>query len=77
MTQRDERGYSVNASEFVNNVSRVTRDRRVELDMDGNGLTVTIEEGKNLHGRSVCNTFVHADVLVDMLKRAGYTITKP
>lgn len=76
MSERDERGYEVPyESVGMNYVTRSHRGTEVELDMDEGGLEVRIEQGSG-YMRESCSTYVHMDVLVRMLERQGYTVTK-
>ena len=74
MSNRDERGYEV-PYESENYVTRTHRGTEAELSMDPDGLEVRIEQGSG-YMRESCQTFVHMDVLLGMLAKAGYTVTK-
>lgn len=43
--ERDERGWAVEASEFLNSASRERRGQSVDLEMDALGLDIKVEEG--------------------------------
>lgn len=75
MTQRDERGYEV-PFESEGYVERHTRGSFADFSMTPEGLEVRIEEGSGFMQQS-CSTFIHTDILILLLERAGYEVTLP
>lgn len=56
-------------------MTRTTRFEEATFDMDERGLEVRIESGTG-YMRSSNDIFLHMDVLLRMLERQGYTVTK-
>lgn len=76
MTGRDERGYAAPYVDVgMNYVSRSFRGTDSEYDMDEDGLDIRLETGSGYNMQS-CQTFLHMDVLIAMMERAGYTVTR-
>ncbi len=74
MSDRDERGYSFPYDNQAY-VTRRTRLTEVEMDFDADGLAITVESGSG-YGSMTCNAVIHTDVLIELMNRAGYTVTR-
>ena len=76
MAERDERGYEAPyVGVGMNYVTRETRGGSAEFDMDEEGMEIRIEQGSG-YMRESCQTYLHMDILVAMMERAGYTVTR-
>ncbi len=75
MTQRDERGYEV-PFEGEGYVERRSRGSFADFSMTTTGLEVRIEEGSGFM-QQACSTFIHTDILILLMERAGYVVELP
>jgi hypothetical protein len=72
--KKDERGYELFISYLY--ATRRTRFYEAEFDLSNpDGLRIKIEQGSGYLQQS-CDAFIHIDVLIDLLKGAGYHVEK-
>ncbi len=75
MTQRDERGYEF-PFEGQSYVTRAGRHYEAEFSIETTGLEVRIEQGSGYMQESA-SAHIHTDILIQLLERAGFTVTPP
>ena len=74
-TERDERGWAVELSEFMNYASQERRGRSVEVSVDPDGIEVRIEEGSGYMSQS-CSATIPIDILIRLMQRNGYRVER-
>ena len=73
--ERDERGWAVETSEFMNCASRQRRGSSVEVTLDKEDLEVRVDEGSGYLSQTT-TAYVPLDILVRMLQHAGYKVER-
>ncbi len=73
---RDERGWVVDPGEYMNMASHTTSDSTVEVSIDSyNDICVEVDEG-HIFERQQTNAYIPIDVMIRLLERAGYVVTR-
>jgi hypothetical protein len=73
MTERDERGWELEQSEFMN--SARSGRRGVDVCVDNDTVQVDVEQGSG-YMREHTTAYIPLDIMIRLLEHAGYTVAK-
>jgi hypothetical protein len=74
-TERDERGWGFSFGEFYNSASRQAPGQTIDVEVEPEGMGIRVDEGRGYCAQTT-NAYVPMDVVIRLIERAGYTVTR-
>ena len=74
-SEEQDNGWKIEKGEFLNHASKRTPGKEVEIYIDKEDIEVRVEEGRGYLSQN-CTAYVPVEIMIEMLRHAGYVITR-